>query len=107
MEGPTDITAQVKPYGLSIIHIGKVTFLLGESLQIVTNMATSLLKREDAFFFFFLFLYCISSDFSDLPDKQVNTLVYLYLNYRKCYLTFVFNIYKTMYIMNENVNYIK
>ena len=39
----------------------------------------------DIQFSFFFFLNCISSDFSDLPDKlkQVNTLVYLYLNYRK------------------------
>ena len=41
----------------------------------------------------------ISLDFSDLPDKQVNTLVYLYLNYRKCYLTFVLDIYTRQCIL--------
>ena len=51
---------------------------------------------------FFIFFFIVYLQISDLPDKQVNTWVYLYLNDRKCYLTFVLNliIYKTMYIMN-------
>ena len=45
-------------------------------------------------------IFIVYLQFSDLLDEQVNTLVYLYLNYRKCYLTFVLNIY-----IQDNVYY--
>ena len=35
-------------------------------------------KKEARMASFFKYFYCIYSDFSDLPDKQVNTLIYLH-----------------------------